>query len=135
MGLKEYALMELELKDEKDADSFQRSILEIVDIFARQGHSGSSAPYAIRVLDRLLRYKPLSPLTGEDDEWNDIGDCFQNKRCYSVFKEDGKAYWNSAKVFSRDGGESWFSDKDSRMEIEFPFSVPNQPEYIILEDK
>lgn len=53
-------------------------------------------------LRRLCAGKPLSPLTGADDEWNDVGGnagepggtIFQNRRCSRVFKDprfhDGK---------------------------------------------
>ncbi len=46
-------------------------------------------------LRRLVAGKPLSPLTGADDEWMDHGGgVFQNVRCGSVFKDprfhDGK---------------------------------------------
>jgi hypothetical protein len=39
-------------------------------------------------LQRLIAGKPLSPLTGVDDEWMEVGDgVFQNIRCSSVFKD------------------------------------------------
>lgn len=64
----EYAKRELELIG-KDEDGMQelmnKNILEIVEIFSKQGHSGFSAGYALNVLERLLKYKPLTPLTGE----------------------------------------------------------------------
>ena len=42
--------------------------------FANEGHSGFSASYAISILTKLMDFKPLSPLTGEDDEWNNISE-------------------------------------------------------------
>lgn len=45
------------------------NIISIVEMFSEQGHSSFSASYAISHLTRLLEFKPLSPLTGEDDEW------------------------------------------------------------------
>lgn len=53
-------------------DLINKNILEIIEVFSNQGHSGFSAGYAISVLERLLRYKPLTPLTGEPDEWNEV---------------------------------------------------------------
>jgi len=74
MIMVEYAKRELE-RIGKDEDGLQehmnRNILEIIEKFSEQGHSGFSAGYALSVLERLLRFKPISPLTGEDDEWND----------------------------------------------------------------
>ena len=52
-------------EDEINQD-MRKCILDIVQMFADQGHSGFSASYAINILEKLLRYEPLSPLTGED---------------------------------------------------------------------
>lgn len=84
----EYAKSELD-RISKDGDEMQdtinKNIIDIVELFASQGHSGFTAGYAMSILERLLRFKPLTPLTGEDDEWIDVSDemgrrCFQNKR-------------------------------------------------------
>lgn len=45
----------------------------------------------------LMDHKPISPLTGDDDEWVEVRDgVFQNKRCSTVFKGNdafnGQAY-------------------------------------------
>jgi hypothetical protein len=57
-------------KDESGMqDSINKLILQIVQAFADFGHSGSTAGYTNGILDRLLRFLPLSPLTGADDEW------------------------------------------------------------------
>lgn len=112
-----------------------RDILQMVHTFAEQGHSGFSANYAINLLQKLLRYEPITPLTGADDEWNKLDyekDLkYQNKRCSRVFKDaDGKAYDSEGKIFSDDGGKSWYTCRDSRVYIEFPY-VP-KTEKIIL---
>ena len=96
MGLVEYAKSELE-RIGKDEDGMQevmnRDILEIVEKFSEQGHSGFSASYALSVLERLLRFKPISALTGDESEWNEISNVkdgittYQNRRCSSVFKD------------------------------------------------
>jgi hypothetical protein len=80
-------------------------ILKMVKTFADEGHSGFSASYALRLLQKLHDFKPLSPLTGEDDEWvkHDYEGApvvYQNKRCSTVFKdEDGNAYDINGVVF------------------------------------
>ena len=64
------------------------------------------------------------------DEWNDIEGCLQNKRYSAVFKDkDGTAYNIEGKVFS-DDGEVWYMGKDSRVNVTFPYVVPNEPEYV-----
>ena len=50
----------------------RKHVLHMMQEFANEGHSGFSASYAIGILTKLLDFKPLSPLTGEDDEWVDV---------------------------------------------------------------
>ena len=75
MSLVEYTESEL-TRIPKDEDGMQdlvnRNILEIVKAFSEQGHSGLSASYVLSKLERLLRFKPISPLTGADDEWTEV---------------------------------------------------------------
>src|SRR5262249_2110210 len=81
------------------------AVLELVETFAEQGHSGFSAAWTLGVAKKLMAFEPLSPLTGDDDEWTDIGEmngspCWQNKRCSHVFKDgDGRAYDIQGRVF------------------------------------
>lgn len=137
-SLIEHAKTELALiggQDDEMQQAINKDILEIVDVFDKQGHSGFSASYALGILKRLLDFKPLKPLTGEPDEWIEVGDgVFQNKRYSAVFKDGagGKAYWIEGKIFSDDGGKTWFTNRDSRVYIEFPFHVPDKSEYVIL---
>ena len=83
------------------------NLLELLEVFSKQGHSGSSAPYVINLFKRLANFGIIAELTGEDDEWVEVMDGhFQNKRCSEVFKDskDGKAYWGFGRVFT--DGES-----------------------------
>jgi hypothetical protein len=113
-------------------------ILRMVEMFAEEGHSGFSASYALSILKRVLAYNPLTPLTGNDDEWNEVGHgVFQNRRASNVFKENGQAYWMDGIVFwewyEDENGEkykSYFTSRDSRVNIEsFPWTMPETPEY------
>ena len=106
-------------------------ILRMVRIFSQEGHSGFSANYAILCLEKLLRYEPLSPLTGEDDEWIQVDEnLYQNKRCSRVFKDEDGAYDIDGIVFwewytDPETGEkfkSHFTCKDSRVRVEFPYT-------------
>lgn len=111
---------------EKTKDPMNRlmhdNIIQIIKIFEKQGHSGASANYAINNLYRLLKYEPISSLTGEDDEWNEVGDgVWQNKRCSKVFKEaDGRAYDIEGIVWVDKNGSTWTNHK-SRVYITFPY--------------
>ena len=78
MSLLTHAVSELDrlgLKEGDDMDGMMRKhILHMVNEFADEGHSGFSASYAISCLRRLLEFKPLTPLTGEDSEWNTVSE-------------------------------------------------------------
>ena len=108
-----------------------KAILDLIELFASQGHSGFTAPYVVNAFSRLAMFKPLSPLTGEDDEWNEVEDgLFQNKRYSAVFKDkDGTAYNCEGKVFT-DDGEVWYTSRDSRVNVTFPYVVPDKPEFV-----
>lgn len=121
-------------------DSMQELLCEgvckLLDVFADEGHSGFSAPYAVDLFKRLAMFEPLVPLTGEDWEWNEVHevhDVLQNKRCSHVFKQadrfNGQAYDNNAVIFydivkGEDGEEvkSYFTCRESAQPIAFPYT-------------
>ena len=151
MNILDYAKTELNriLATCEDDDSrkmqkaMNKSILKCVKLFAKQRHSGSGASYSISLLTRLLEIKPLTPLTGEDSEWRDISEMAgepmeQNLRCFAVFrrKHDNRtAFYSDGKIFSSDGGKSWFTSKDSQIHVNFPFTVPAEPQKVMLRSK
>ena len=78
-----------------------KSVMEIVEVFSQQQHSGHSASIVRRVLMRLLNFEPLSALTGQDEEWelvDEKNEIYQNKRYSIVFKKgkNGQAHINQA---------------------------------------
>ena len=148
MSLVSYAEDELNrigLTDEDEYNGMMRKhLLHMVGEFANEGHSGFSASYALQCLRKLLNFKPLSPLTGADDEWTEVSEMsghphFQNKRCSSVFKhsKDGEAYDIDGKVFwewvkDEETGEaikSYYTSRESRVPVTFPYTVPDEPIY------
>ena len=114
-------------------DCVTKAILDLIEMFGSQGHSGFTASYTINAFSRLAMFKPLSPLTGEDDEWNELRDgSFQNKRYSAVFKEskDSTAYNIEGKIFTDNNGETWYTSGDSRVNVTFPYVVPDKPERV-----
>mgnify|MGYP001596016083 CR=1 FL=1 len=114
-------------KDSDYSGLLGKAALKMVKQFAKEGHSGMSASLALEVFKRLASWEPLTPLTGQDDEWNAISvemgtpNLFQNKRCSRVFKENGVAYDQDGKVFREPTGRT-YTNRDSRVLIIFPYT-------------
>ncbi len=108
MSLVEHATRELVLAGLMDQDSdyngmIGQAALEIIEIFAQQGHSGFSASMTTDVVTRLMKYEPLTPLTSNPEEWIDRTDI------------SGTPMWQSKRnpaVFSTDGGQTWYHLSD-----------------------
>jgi hypothetical protein len=133
-------------KDHNYSDEMQEAmclhVLKLLDAFHGEGHSGSSAPYAVNLFKSLALFEPIVPLTGEDWEWNEVGhygegvgvSVYQNNRCSHVFKQedcfDGQPYDSEGVVFwdwhkDTETGEmhkAHFTCADSRVPVTFPYT-------------
>lgn len=119
MSLVEHAKLELSLSGllNKDSDyggGIGRAVLELVECFAKQGHSGFSAEWTLEVFDKLARFKPLTPISGNPKEWFDHGNMgpngeriWQNKRRGSTFSRDGGTTWYDLDDPSLNNGDVW----------------------------
>ncbi len=107
--LVEHAKRELQLAEMfyKDADysgEVAHSVMELIEVFAKQGHSGMSAALTLELFAVLARFNPLTPLNSNPDDWFDITEM------------SGSPKWQSKRkpsAFSRDGGKTWY-DLDER---------------------
>ncbi len=140
-NMERYALHELELLKAKHGDGltvgmFIPEIVALVAAFGRSGQSGGSAPFAANhvrnVLSNLMSFKPLTPLTGADDEWIDQSEAcggeplWQNNRFGSVFKgADGRSYYSDAIMWFDTDSDQYFHGTvggiSSRQYITFPY--------------
>ena len=132
MGLVSKAKQEFELLGWNNTDDEMQkmaceNVIELLETFSKQGHSGFSAPYILSLFEKLARHEPLTNLTGKDDEWEDLSSfgspepAFQNKRFSEVFKrQDGSAYWIHGKVFRLPDGAT-YTNKKSCVDITFPW--------------
>jgi hypothetical protein len=149
MSLKDHAIAEFKNAGwidengkfcEDTQEAICNHILKLLEVFSEEGHSGSSAPYAIDLFTRLANYKPIGQLTGDDTEWNklDYGcePIYQNKRASNVFKNsdgytydvDGKVFWYWAGT-KQDYHKVFYTSKDSHTSVTFPYTVPDKPIY------
>lgn len=110
MALTEFAERELreagyfEQEDDKGGIYYGMigpAVVELVKVFAAQGHSGQSAQIVLTLFSRVAAYKPLTPFrhpmkTGEYIDHTDISGgqpVYQSTRVSSVFSEDGGKTW------------------------------------------
>lgn len=119
--------------DDEMQEAICNHVLKLLELFADEGHSGSTAPYTVNIFKKLAMFEPIVPLTGEDWEWTEVHDgVFQNKRCSRVFKQadrfDGQAYDIDGIIFynwyKNENGEkikSYFTGKESCVPITFPY--------------
>lgn len=117
--------------DDKMQEAVCQNVMDMLCVFSSEGHSGFSANYTLDVFNKVVRFNPISPLTGDDSEWNEVGgDTYQNRICGTVFKrgKDGKAYWLDRYVF-RDESGCCFTSSMSAQYIEFPWT-PTESEYV-----
>lgn len=131
-----------EFKDEMQAQ-ICNSVIDLLHVFAKEGHSGSTAPYAIDMFSKLAGFKLIAPLTGEDDEWSEVSEgVFQNRRCSHVFKQkdrfNGQAYDIEGKVFfeecerdlhpdepgypGKDKYKAYYTNRNSFVPVTFPYT-------------
>lgn len=113
--LYQHAKLELEmaglLEDEGlYGDMLGKAVLELVEVFARQGHSGMSASITLDVFNRVAGFGVLTPLTFESDEWvRHSTDTWQHKR--------------KSSVFTADQGKTWY-DLDEEPRVYHPIDLP-----------
>lgn len=136
LTLIEYAKQELSI--------INKNILNIIDKFLEQGYIGSCDKHSLSIVERLIHFKPITPLTGKDDEWvgyvyNKDQTTYRNKRCPSVFKYvDSVGNIESIEdadstIVSDNGGITWFSNKRFRKSVTFPYLPDIHPEKVYIE--
>lgn len=127
-----YKLIE-ECDDDPDK-WIQENVLELLEVFSKQGHSGFSAPYVINLFKKLANFEPVTPIMCTDDEWNEVGNNqYQNNRCSAVFKNstNGKPYYLDAIVWRNQNGNTFtgrvFNSKRERIKSSQTIKIPFTP--------
>ena len=99
---------------EEDADyggAHAKAVMDLIELFASQQHSGMSAAITLGIFSKLARFEPLTPITSDPEEWEDVSEqsgyaLWQNKRQSTSFSEDGGKTWYDIEDRSRDNGAS-----------------------------
>ena len=99
-NLVDHARVELEAIGEEP--EVIEGYLKVIQAFADMGHSGGSASVAIPVINQLLQFKNLAPLTANPDEWMFVSE--------DVWGEAGGIWQNrrNGEAFSNDGGKTYY---------------------------
>lgn len=100
-NLVDHAARELELIHEDK--STIAGYLKVIRAFADMGHSGGFAMVAIPIINELLQFKNLSPLTSHPSEWMHISPEVWGEK-------EGRGIWQSKRnpeAFSSDGGVTY----------------------------
>ena len=133
-------------ENDKYTDEMQEMIcdhvLALLEVFADEGHSGTTASYTIELFSKLAKFDPIVPLTGEDWEWSEVSDgdkgkMYQNKRCSAVFKSadrhdgqpyylDGRVFWEWYKNGDDEVHKCYFTGGDSHVPITFPYTPKSE---------
>lgn len=95
--LVDHARRELQLIGEDDW--LTEGLCKVVEAFAAMGHSGFSAEHSTQILEKLLRYQPLSPITDDPAEWMDRAQ-----------EMGGAPFWQNvrdSRAMSTDGGKTY----------------------------
>ncbi len=114
-NLVDHARRELTLIGEDEETT--EGLIKVIQAFADMGHSGGSASICIPMINSLLSFEPLLPLTDDPEEWNEIqGD---------MLFDPNTPLWQSQRnpaAFSNDRGKTYYLVSEKGMD--------NQPKYI-----
>jgi hypothetical protein len=110
MSLVQHAKEELTRAGLFDKDSdydgmLGNAVLELVEKFAAQGHSGFSAGMTLEIFNRVARFRTLTPISSNPTEWMEVTQYFNGKGVWQNRRDPAK--------FSEDGGKTWY-DVDER---------------------
>lgn len=82
---------------DKDADydgMIPDAVLKVVKVFSEEGHSGGSASLVLSILDKVLRFQTLTPITSDPATWMEVGTgVWQSNREPATFSQDGGKTW------------------------------------------
>lgn len=106
-SIKEHAEREMRAAGLYDSDAdygtmIPDAVMELVDRFAAQGHSGGSASMVLAIFLKVATQQNLTPLTDNPEEWH-----FHDE---SVAGFDGGFWQNNrnGEAFSHDGGKTYY---------------------------
>ena len=122
------------------SDKMVSDLRGLMSVFVSQNHSGGSGTGVLQLFDRLVHFKPLTPLLGTPGEWeaSDIdGNLLHNIRCSSVIKdtETGEVRDVGMKpVYVFPNGQSVTRSTDEAPLVSFPY-MPGLPPVVAVNEQ
>jgi hypothetical protein len=93
---RELSLAGFDVDDNSYMNLCAKNALDLIEVLEKGKHSGMSVEITLDLFEKLARWKTLSPLTNDPEEWSDIGDViehtYQSKRNPTCFTTDFKKY-------------------------------------------
>jgi len=109
-NLYQHALRELKLAGLFDSDAdyggmMGKAVMDMVEAFCKQGHSGGSASIVLQIMPKLLKFENLTPITSSPDDWMNVCEYYGTDK---GFKEDMWQCKRNPALFSTDGGKTYY---------------------------
>lgn len=99
---------------DKDSDyggMLPKAVMALIKAHAAQGHSGMSHSITLSIFNKVVNFKPLTPITNDPSEWTDVSG-------YGAPQD--AALWQcnrDSALFSNDGGKTYYSVDDLKREL------------------
>lgn len=99
MSLVEYAKSEMKLAGLYDEDAdyggmIPDAVMALVEAHSKQGHSGGSHHVVLQIFNRVINFKPLTPIDSNPETWMEVGsNVWQSKRSPTLFSVDAGQTW------------------------------------------
>lgn len=111
-NLYQHALHELKLAGLFDEDSdyggmIGKAVMDMVEAFCKQGHSGGSASIFLQIMPKLLNFEHLTPITDNPEDWMNIGEAYPDASKGTSMESMFQCRRNPA-LFSTDGGKTYY---------------------------
>lgn len=110
-AIHEMKLAQIDTKDSDYGGMLYTAVLELIQKFAEQNHSGASAAITLDLFTRLAKFLALTPLTSSPTEWHDVS---------GYGSKTAKPLWQNIRqssCFSNDGGFTYYDIDDPERKL------------------
>lgn len=136
-----FAKEELKLAGFFDKDSDYNgmvgpAVMELIEVFGKQGHSGYSAGLVANLFSKLARFEPINPIMGTPEEWFEpVDGMFQNRRCSAMFKDGkgGRPYYLDAICWRTPKGITYTGTASNIQSRQFVKAFPFTPKTFVID--